>query len=1099
MHTTDGCSIAGSDQSATLQTTNCFYQLNANSGCGSKLEAAAIPNNYGKPLNDNGGGVYVTEWTASYVKHWFFPRGAVPPSIEEGDPDISQFGKPTVNQQGPGCTIDEHFGNMNIVINTDFCGAWAGEVYSQFPECPQNPAYDKSLDRCVDYVGNNPSAFIDAYWEFNSIRVYQMRPGAQPASSYSTSLASTQPLPSTNTIDVGMGRSSSSVSSVPYTGPLSTLTSTSSLAGIKSSTSIPELPSDESGFFSNYRPTTTSSIFTFAATVSSTAVSSTSTPELPDESGFFSNKSPIYSSPVMASSTAGPSTSAACPAMNDQLITAPDGRVYHLYCSSDTSSEQGAYDIKDFPEGSNYDSCFSMCTADASCAAFIWRIGTITNGGGTCYVKRGAQTPLPSPDRPDLWAFVLVSGNSSPIPPSGVATPGVTSSNTATGSVLVSVVNTPPTSNAQPIAASAPCPYANGTEYVSSSGKVYQITCYVDESSNPSSSAYVSGDYALCVAQCEKTIGCVSITYSAFGGGGTGGFCSFRTSAGPLTPSDNSDVHLNLIPGKMSIIGPITTTTTTKFSSSSSSPAVASSSTNTGMGSNGGSSTGITSSGYQLTMSSSFVPDEDQPDPSTTMSDGGDATSVSTTSDDGDMPTSTMSDGGYQASTMVSATSSSGSTLRSTISSPGSTSTTSSSGALLTSISLPSLSLTAYSSSASLISSSSSAGSASSVTASPPSTSSIGSGSGPPTTTSLSAKTSTGSESSTVSLTTSSQRPSSSVSAAASGSSVSLSGSSSQSSSVLITTSMSMSSRATTSSTPSSSGVSSSTSSRRSSSMSYAPPPACPTSSSYYCMESNQQTTCSSGNNNYAIQCGILYEGTEIDTSNINEVSSTSNTTAENDDTATSGMSGTDDTSAAGATSDMAMSRLAKRATLPDAASCRNLCDRTSGCKAFNFVGNDCTLFSTVSGYSYAPGAIGGTVYKQGGAPPTPVDTSPSCPASAGKSFTDSMSTMYEIVCYTKYASGYTSDAPFLADNLANCLPTCTKNATCAGAVFDTTTRLCQLLVSTNGAQTPNNNNVIAALRVGGPPGYASPTSVPPTTVTTTLLPTSTLCEYLSL
>jgi hypothetical protein len=106
---------------------------------------------------------------------------------------------------------------------------------------------------------------------------------------------------------------------------------------------------------------------------------------------------------------------------------------------------------------------------------------------------------------------------------------------------------------------------------------------------------------------------------------------------------------------------------------------------------------------------------------------------------------------------------------------------------------------------------------------------------------------------------------------------------------------------------------------------------------------------------------------------------------------------------------------------------------------------------------------------------------------------------MYEIVCYTKYASGYTSDAPFLADNLANCLPTCTKNATCAGAVFDTTTRLCQLLVSTNGAQTPNNNNVIAALRVGGPPGYASPTSVPPTTVTTTLLPTSTLCEYLSL
>jgi hypothetical protein len=223
MHTTNGCSIAGSDQTATLQTTNCYYKENGNSGCGSKLEESNIPNNYGKPLNDIGGGVYVTEWTASYVKHWFFLRGAIPPSIAQGSPDISQFGKPTVNQQGPGCTIDEHFGNMNIIINTDFCGDWAGEVYAYHPECPQNTAISSSRDRCVDYVGNNPTAFTEAYWDFNSIRVYQMPPGAQPVPLYSTSLASTQPLPSTNTIDAGMGRTSSSISSESYTGPLSSI------------------------------------------------------------------------------------------------------------------------------------------------------------------------------------------------------------------------------------------------------------------------------------------------------------------------------------------------------------------------------------------------------------------------------------------------------------------------------------------------------------------------------------------------------------------------------------------------------------------------------------------------------------------------------------------------------------------------------------------------------------------------------------------------------------------------------------------------------------------------------------------------------------
>ena len=268
-------------------------------------------------------------------------------------------------------------------------------------------------------------------------------------------------------------------------------------------------------------------------------------------------------------------------------------------------------------------------------------------------------------------------------------------------------------------------------------------------------------------------------------------------------------------------------------------------------------------------------------------------------------------------------------------------------------------------------------------------------------------------------------------------------------------------------------------------------------------MEADQQTTCSSGNVNYAIQCGILYEGVEIDTSDINEVSPTSNASDTDDESGTSGMSGSEDMSAEDATSDMNMAmitKISKRAIVPDIASCRALCDRTTGCKAFNFVGTNCTLFSSVTGYSYAPGALGGTVYAQGGPPPTPVDTSPSCPASAGKSFTDSMSMTYNIVCYTQYASGYTSDAPFASDNIANCLPTCSRNAQCAGVAFDTTTRLCQLLVAINGAQT-TNNNLIVALRVGGPPAYETPSSlssVPPTTVTTTLLPTSTLCKFSS-
>ena len=1305
MHTTDGCSIAGSDQTAKLQTTNCYYKENYNSGCGSKLEAATIPNNYGKPLNDNGGGVYVTEWTASYVKHWFFPRGAIPPSITQGAPDISQFGKPTVNQQGPGCTIDEHFGNMNIIINTDFCGDWAGEVYAYFPNCPQNTAIASSRDRCVDYVGNNPAAFMEAYWDFNSIRVYQMPPGVEPVSSYSTSLSSTQPLPSTNTIDAGMGRSSSSISSVPYTGPLSSITPTPSLSEAKStSTSLepsPQLPSDEEAYWSSYW-----------------AAHSTTTPMIS----------------IQPSSTASPSASA-CPSMDKQLTTAPGGRVYRLYCSSDTSGP-GAFASEVVPAGRSYDGCFDICTAESECTAFTFTVNN--NGGGTCYVKRGAQSSNPNPSRPDLWSFILVSGTDNSVPPSAVVTPASTPNNggpaapsssasacqdgsvldgsngrnytifcpgdtssgafaskafdnggytqcvgacdeTSTcgawtwvpisttsdrggtcyfkrgpqtrvaadrdgliggtlpsangqpttsqnvpgggsgstpgsggvstsfvGSVSVSVIVTPPTSSARPVPTAAPCPYANGTEYVSSSGKVYEIICYTDESTDPSSSAYVQGDYALCVDECEKTAGCVSITYSVFGGGGTGGFCSFRKSSGRLTPSDDSDVHLNLVPGKSTSIGPTTTTTTTQSSSTMSSSAVASSS-----------STSVTSMVVDIPSasitptpsSSSISSDEDDDttvstssdDDEMTMTDGEEMPTSTTTDEDDDEPTETPDPDDETSSTSgfvtASVTSTSGSASSSTSLSSSSSTASLSSTSLPGSSSSPSaIAAPAVTSSATASTSSSFTSSTQSVSSSlPTSISSSGTSSalsspivGSVSSASASAmpganpacdsiftdpwgesylvKCATDSSASsfrtvpvysggygacfgacdstqgcvgftyvgndfgncylknapgTLSSTSgnnyisafklsalgyssksqvpstrasSSQVPGVSISSGLSSASTSRSSSSSS------IGSLSVSPRATTSSTASSSGISSSTSSSRSSSVSYAPPPACPTSSSYYCMEADQQTTCSSGNINYAIQCGILYEGVEIDTSDINEVSSESNASDADDESGTSAMSGSEDTSAANATSDMNMAmitKISKRATLPDVASCRALCDRTTGCKAFNYVGTNCTLFSSVTGYSYAPGALGGTVYAQGGPPPTPVDTSPSCPASAGKSFVDSMSTTYDIVCYTQYASGYTSDAPFASDNLANCLPTCSRNAQCAGVAFDTTTRLCQLLVAINGAQT-TNNNLIVALRVGGPPAYETPSSlssVPPTTVTTTLLPTSTLCK----
>ncbi|KEQ82244.1 hypothetical protein M438DRAFT_376260 [Aureobasidium pullulans EXF-150] len=148
MHTDSNCTIAGSGQTGLFTSSNCDHAANDNSGCGSVANNTATPNNYGKALSDNNGGVYITEWTSAYVRVWFFPRNNIPSS---------------------SCNIDSHFANHSIIINTDFCGAWAGFTYSNYKECPLTTGLN-GYDSCVDYVGNNPQAFLDAYWEINSLK-----------------------------------------------------------------------------------------------------------------------------------------------------------------------------------------------------------------------------------------------------------------------------------------------------------------------------------------------------------------------------------------------------------------------------------------------------------------------------------------------------------------------------------------------------------------------------------------------------------------------------------------------------------------------------------------------------------------------------------------------------------------------------------------------------------------------------------------------------------------------------------------------------------------------------------------------------------------
>jgi len=165
LHTSDGCTMSGVSRPMTgsVNSANCYVNAPgqaSNQGCGVQDDSTK---SYGDGFNNNGGGIYAVEWTTSAIKIWFFPRGKIPSNVYATHPDPSGWTTPdSVFPLGSNCP-SSHFNNHNIVLDLTFCGDWAGAVFSQ--NCPNKGS-------CNDYVQNNPSAFLDAFWSINSFKVY---------------------------------------------------------------------------------------------------------------------------------------------------------------------------------------------------------------------------------------------------------------------------------------------------------------------------------------------------------------------------------------------------------------------------------------------------------------------------------------------------------------------------------------------------------------------------------------------------------------------------------------------------------------------------------------------------------------------------------------------------------------------------------------------------------------------------------------------------------------------------------------------------------------------------------------------------------------
>ncbi|CAE6457920.1 unnamed protein product [Rhizoctonia solani] len=175
LHTASGCTIPNEfGASATLvSSTNCAAYETSNLGCG---QLTTLSNTYGKPFNDNGGGVYAMLWQSTGISVYFFPRDTIPSDITSEAPQPSTWGIPIANFPNTSCDPATYMKNHQIIFTSTLCGDWAGSsgawmtagLGGQIDSCSASTG----VGSCVDFIRNNGATFTDAYWEVKSVKVY---------------------------------------------------------------------------------------------------------------------------------------------------------------------------------------------------------------------------------------------------------------------------------------------------------------------------------------------------------------------------------------------------------------------------------------------------------------------------------------------------------------------------------------------------------------------------------------------------------------------------------------------------------------------------------------------------------------------------------------------------------------------------------------------------------------------------------------------------------------------------------------------------------------------------------------------------------------
>ncbi|KAF8590994.1 glycoside hydrolase family 16 protein [Ramaria rubella] len=168
LHTSAGCTMPATVSTqtgyGTTVSTDCDANDNNNAGCGVK---STDPNSFAAGFNSAGGGWYAMERTTTEIRVWFWSRtdGSVPSDVQNAPTsiDTSTWGTPFADFPDTDCDLASHFGPNNVVVDLTFCGDFAGAVFTS----------DGCGADCDTFVNENPSAFVNAFWDFASMNIYQ--------------------------------------------------------------------------------------------------------------------------------------------------------------------------------------------------------------------------------------------------------------------------------------------------------------------------------------------------------------------------------------------------------------------------------------------------------------------------------------------------------------------------------------------------------------------------------------------------------------------------------------------------------------------------------------------------------------------------------------------------------------------------------------------------------------------------------------------------------------------------------------------------------------------------------------------------------------